>query len=153
MLNKEPWDDADAGSEPVDETDSQPVALSNTAEAGCAVGEHSHADHDDGDDDHDVDDDDDDYLSEEQQRHAAVRFYACTEIRRAIHAGDWRAAVWFLRHNDEGLSGPYCRACRLSELPYVGEIRTPEARAAAKFLDDDERRSWGSRCLRCGQAV
>jgi hypothetical protein len=102
-------------------------------------------------DENDVDDDDE--VSEEEQRHAALRLQAFTEIWRAIHAGDWRAAAWFLGHPDDGPSGPYCRACLLPELPYVSGIRTPAARAAAKFLDDDDRRSWGSRCLGCGETV
>jgi hypothetical protein len=104
--------------------------------------------------DADTDADDDGEVSEERQRHAEQRVRAHAEIQRAYRAGDWRAAAWRLARGDDGLLGPYCRACSAALLPdLVGTIRTPSARAAAKFLDDDDRKSWGSRCVGCGKVV
>ena len=114
------------------------------SEAGAMQGD-AHA--------HDDCDDDDDEVSEESQRHAALRVRAFTEIQRAYRAGDWRAAQWFLQRGEDGLLGPFCRACSPTCAPEVVRNPTPAARAAAKFLDDDDRKSWGPNCRSCGALV
>jgi hypothetical protein len=104
-------------------------------------------------DDYDDDLDDDDDVSEERQRHAALRMQALAEIRRAWQADDWEAALWWLQRSGDEPVGPYCPVCAPTYAPDVVHLRTPEARAAAKFLDDDERSSWGPHCRNCGEIV